>query len=317
MLSRYVAYPLSLAVSTVLLTGCISGLPSPSATMPSFGVGLQKLGALTEISANKYGGLQDLYVSDAGTHEVEVLANRTYKEVRTISNGLSTPDGDFLDKAGNLYVASGDVQEYRPGGKSPWFTYNAGLSNAIDVSVDAQGDVYAVDLTSKSVIEYRQRTNAVVNSCSPGGVAVEGVAVDKDDDVFASVYIEGVTEIVEYAGGLGGCNGTVLGVSFDGAPGGIALDKNDNLIVCAQAIPAVYVVDPPYTSVTKTLGSGYSDPFRVTLGRNNALAFVVDGGNKAVYVLGYPTGDLVTKLSSGEDGLSEPAGAVDGPNAVY
>lgn len=270
-----------------------------------------------DVSPGKFGGLHDLYVSDAGTHEVEVLANTTYRKVGAISRGLTTPGGDFLDKTGNLYVASSAVQEYRPGGTSPSFTYNAGISNAIDVSVDTHGNVYAVDLTSRSVVEYRQHKNAVVNSCSPGGVAVEGVAIDKHNDVFASVYIDNHTEIVEYAGGLNGCNGTVLGVSFAGAPGGMVLDKGDNIIVCAQADHAVYVIDRPYASVAKTLGSGYSDPFRVTLSRNNALAFVTDGANKAVYVLDYPTGDLVTKLSSGEDGLSAPVAAVDGPNAVY
>lgn len=317
LLSRYVAYPLSLAVSTVVLPGCIDGLPGSNATMPGSGLSSPKVAALTDASPSKYKGLQDLYVSDAGTHEVAVLDNKTYKEVGTISSGLSNPGGNFLDKAGNLYVASGGVQEYSPGGTSPSFTYDAGLSNAIDVSVDTRGNVYAVDLTSKAVIEYHQQKNAVVSSCSPGGVAVEGVAVDQHHDVFASVYIEGVAEIIEYAGGLRGCNGTVLGASFKGAPGGMAVDKNDNIIVCAQAVPAVYVIEPPYASLTKMLGSGYADPFHVTLSRNNAVAFVADGINKAVYVLDYPRGDVVTTLSGGEHGLSDPVSAVDGPNAVY
>lgn len=67
----------------------------------------------------------------------------------------------------------------------------------------------------------------------------------------------------------------------------------------------------------RALGSEYGDPLHVTLSRNNTLAFVADVTNKTVYVVDYPSGDVVTTLSGDRDGLSEPAGAVDGPNAVY
>ena len=47
----------------------------------------------------------------------------------------------------------------------------------------------------------------------------------------------------------------VLGVTLDYA-GGLTTDKNDKLIVCDMNKPAVDVIAPPYTHVTRTLGSG-------------------------------------------------------------
>jgi hypothetical protein len=46
-------------------------------------------------------------------------------------------------------------------------------------------------------------------------------------------------------------------MSFNEASG-IAVDKQDNLIVCDENAPAVDIIAPPYTSITGTLGSGWS-----------------------------------------------------------
>jgi DNA-binding beta-propeller fold protein YncE len=145
---------------------------------------------------------------------------------------------------------------------------------------------------------------------------VQGVAVDKAGDVFADVSIgSSGAYITEYQNGLNGCHATILAVSLASA-GGMAIDRNSDLIVCDQMGPTVDVIAPPYTIVTRTLGSGFADPYDVTLNRKNTLAFVPDAYYAEVFVIDYATGVIKETLGAA-NGLSHPLSAVDGPNAVY
>jgi DNA-binding beta-propeller fold protein YncE len=268
-----------------------------------------------------YAGLDDLYVTAYGGTTLDILKNKTYKQVGGISDGLEGADGDFLDLQGNLYVANWSgvtITEYAPGGASPSFTYTASMTDPIDVTVDTHQNVYEADYSGEAVNEYAQQSNAVTASCAPGG-EVEGVAVDKHNDVFVSynIYTTKVTgaQIAEYKGGLAGCSETVFSLDLAFA-GGMALDKKGNLVVCDQGNSVVDVIPPPYTSVSRTIGSELADPFHVTLSKNNKLAFVTDLSNDDVEVIDYRTGSVVKTLGASQ-GLTNPAGAVDGPNAVY
>jgi hypothetical protein len=267
--------------------------------------------------------LKKLYVSDFVPQNVLVLKNSKYQNVHTISQGLVTPDGDFVDGAGNLYVSDYDgvyIQEYKPGGKSPWFTYKHRMSDPVNVSVDGHGNVYEADYDGWYVNEYSQRSNTVIDSCSPGG-GVEGVAVDANGDVFVDYNKNayGSGKIAEYKAGLAGCHKRVFNVALAFA-GGMVLDAQGNLIVVDQNAPAVDVIAPPYSRITGTLGSGYLAPFHVTLNKNNKLAFVADLYD--VFVINYPSGSLAATLGEAQapdraDGFALPAGAVADPNAVY
>lgn len=294
---------------------------------PRAGVAPQFLGILHLVASRhgvspaRYRGLKDLYVDDAGLGDVELLKNGTYADVGTISSGISGPDGNVLDLKGNLYVANYSgitIQEYKPRATSPSFTYSSGMSDPVGVTVDTHGNVFEADYNfggSGYVSEYAQHSNSVLHTCSPGGAA-EGVAVDTHGNVFVSYNTPSSgAKIVEYKGGLSGCSGTVLGVTL-GFAGGMVLDKNSNIIVCDQTAPAVDVIKPPYTSVSGTLGSGYSDPFHVTINKANLLVFVADASAANVQVLKYPSGTNVVTLGS-SNGLSLPYSAVDGPDAVY
>jgi hypothetical protein len=262
----------------------------------------------------KHAGLRALYVLDYHTGYIDILHNDNYRELGSISDGSNLPQDLFLDTRGNLYVANGvgSIGEYAPNATSPSFTYNAGMHAAFAVTVDAHGDVFEGDGNGGlgSINEYYQGVNNVLYSC-PVSSSVEAIAIDSSNDVFVTVG----GKISEFPGGLRGCGSIPLSVPAL-SPFGIAVDQNSNLIVCDDGGGAVDVVPPPYSSVARTIGTGWGNPYLVTLSKDNKLAFATDLGRGLITVIDYQTGANVTTLGGG-NGLVLPLAAVDGPNAVY
>ncbi len=266
-----------------------------------------------------------LYVTDNSSSNVQLFANGTWSPKGMISNGVSQPTGDWIDKQGNLYVANEhqyngafNVQEYAPNGSSPEFTYSSGLENSepTAVATDRSGHVFVATTEGQnypgSVVEYNQGQNTVLYSCESSH-AVEGVAVDKNNDVFIdTVGYSSEGSILEYKGGLNGCHASTLSVRLVSA-GGIAVDANSTLVVCDPRAQSVDVIPLPYSTVFKYLGSGYVNPVSVSLNQDNRKAFVADEGAGTVDILRYPGGKHIATVS----GFLNPLGAVDSPNAVY
>ena len=261
------------------------------------------------------GGANSLYVSDAGINAVDVLANNSWTYSGSITNGINGPDGNWVDKKGNVYVANyggPNVTEYNKAGNLI-FTYSSGLTDPVAVTTDKKGHVFAADFNGNFVSEFNQQSNTPVATCYPGGYG-EGVAVDKHGNVFVAWTNFSIGIITEYAGGLSGCNGTNLSVPLSWV-GGMVIDKHSNIVICDQLALAVDIIPPPYTSVSSTLGSGWSDPFHVTINKKNKQAYVADAGTGEVTVLSYPGGTVQAVLNS-SNGISLAYSAADGKNFV-
>lgn len=307
---RRVAYGVTL-LAAAALCGCAGGSGNPTPTTNGAPAQLPK----APTNPAQYAGLRALYVLDFATTVVDVLKNKGYRELGSISDG-GTPEDVALDKLGNVYIANatpGKVDVFAPKGTSPSFTYNAGMSSASVVNTDAHGNVFEGD-GNGSINEYYQGVNTVLYTCAlpsfPGGIAV-----DSGNDVFVSIPLD--NEIVEYAGGLRGCSPTTLPITLTNA-NGIAVDKDGDLIVCVPGASSVDVIEPPYTSVTRTIGSGWIAPWTVSLSRDEKYAYVTDinHARALVEVVNYATGGNVTSIGGG-NGLVEPLAAVDGPNSVH
>ena len=298
----------ALALGVACLSGC-GGPQSSVSTMPAATIHPVQRSVAFRPAA--YTAPRALYVLDYATGVVDVLKNKTYQEIGSISDG-GTPWDVNLDRSGNVYIANnaGRVDEFPPNSSTPSFTYTAGMSLPFSVTVDDHGDVFEVD--NSTVNEYYQGVNKVLYTCSISPFPT-GIAVDSNNDVFVGVG-GGSDQIFEFVGGLRGCNATVLGVSIYAS--GMAVDKAGNLVVCGSG--TVDVIAPPYTGVTRTIGSGWVSPWTVAISRDNKYAFVTDinHSRQVVQVVNYQTGANVTTLGGG-NGLVQPLAAVDGPNAVY
>jgi DNA-binding beta-propeller fold protein YncE len=318
---------LATAGAAALFPGCTGQSGNSSAILPTGSA--DRPAARLAVHSAKYPGLRALYVLDSATRNVDILKNRSYKQIGSISDGANPADV-FLDKVGNLYIANagmpvgaGSIYEYPPNATSPSFTYSAGMNQALNVTLDAHGDVFEGDAAGSgskvtgAINEYRQGVNKVLYSCGPFASFLGGIAVDSHNDVFVTIHGPTMNPITEYVGGLRGCKATTLGVPASYF-GGVAVDKSRNLVVVDGYYNVVDVIAPPYTSVTRTIGSGFVNAYAVTLTRDNRYAFVTDINfrNPLVVVVDYQTGANVTTLGQG-NGLTFPVYAVDGPNAVY
>jgi len=192
------------------------------------------------------------------------------------------------------------------------------MKDPIDVAVDRNGRVYEADWDTGQgagfVNEYPAGVDSVLRSCSPGG-SVQSVVVDGYGNVFVSLdFASGGAGIVEYARGLKGCHATNLAVPLQSA-GGMTMDSQGNLIVCDQFAAAVDVIAPPYSSVTRTIGANFVDPFHVTIDKKNDQVYVTDAGFGDVAVLHYPSGAFAGIIGTYQ-GLVSPLGAVASQNYV-
>jgi len=294
--------------AVALLAGCSGTGPANAPSTP-----LWTSSQMGEFNAKS--GLEELAVADQGSgtiySRVELL-NKDYELVGTITDGIRGTTGDWYDNHGNLYVgvwATPMIQEYARGKTSPTFTYSSGLERPYSVATDTHGNVYAADFYNPSgsgggVVEYQQHSNTVLMQCL-NGLNDTGVAVDKDGDVFAS---GNSGTLLEYKGGLSGCNPTTLGVTLPGG-GGLLIDKKHDLVACAGHV--VEVIPPPYTSVTLTL-TGFQYAEHDALTKNESLLFVADVENYDVQVFTYPAGSYVTTLDR-SNGLIDPSGVAAYP----
>lgn len=276
--------------------------------------------------------LRKLYVTDNANNDVALFRYGTWASLGTITSGIVSPIGAWVDRNGNFYAvnqgSTNNIVEYDPSGNQI-FTYSSGINVPAGVTTDKNGNVYEADETggvdgAGAVNEYAQGSNIVTATCSlPYGHYATAVAV-RGRRVFVSFFdFLSSTEaggIVVYPRGLGkhpyACTSAQLPVSLI-EPIGLAFDRQGDLLVCDAAYyrRAVDVIAPPYDYITGTLGSGWSFPYSVTVDRAGTQVYVTDPGLGDVTVFTWPGGSVVTTLGSA-DGLGQPVDAVDSHNYV-
>jgi hypothetical protein len=267
----------------------------------------------------KVGG-RDLFVSTYP--EIVELKNKGYKPAGTIVNGISDPDGVWLDQKGNLYVANAqyktnaaDVVEFAKGKSVPTCTYSSQLVDPINETTDAAGNVYVVDFNDGQgtgyVYEYAQCSNIVLASYSVSSEP-EGIAVDAKNDLFVSYCGTTCGNFEEFK--KGSITPTQLGATVTAA-GGLIIDKKNDLFSVDQDLGRVDIIEPPYSTASPVI-SGLSYPFHLSFGEKGKLLFIANPGSNSVSVYKVPSYQLVTTLGS-EKGFTTPMGVADSPNLVY
>jgi hypothetical protein len=124
-----------------------------------------------------------------------------------------------------------------------------------------------------------------------------GIGVDSKDNVYVSFFTQAsTTGVMEFKGGQ--MPGTVLKHIKNGAPGAIAFDKTDHLIITDDAAVTLNVYAPPYDKMPKTYPiQGHSPQCSLNKAQTNLACG--DKTNTAVDIYSYPAGKYLYSFNNG------------------
>ena len=308
------------AIALALCAGCTGGNPSPSAAGPSALSGsieraarshvpmgaplpLHRAGGWLSDAAKKSKGL--IYVSDFLNNDVEIYSatgtNQT--PIGQITDGISGPEGSFVDKHGNLYVSNVTNQTVTmyPKGSTSYTTMYTGFAYPTAVAVGENGMLYVSDLVGEKVVEFpygKTRSKRTIQIEYP-----QGVATDLKNDLYVAYNTGG------HGAGPGTVNeylpkstsGTNLDLPIVWAAGD-AIDKQNDVVVADQGSgsnAAVYVFPPGSKTPSLSITQGLEDPFRLAFDKKFKHLYVADAEANVVQVYSYPSGTLANTISSG------------------
>lgn len=263
---------------------------------------------------------QQLFVADNEKNRVLVFnANvKNSAPIRTITDGISAPNGIAVDKSGNLWVANSynqTVTEYAPNASTPETTLSTGLNVPYDVKVDGYGDVFVANIatgpsTSNYIAEFAPNDSEPVGTWPiTQGQTLSGIALANPTTSESTIYALEYSGNPDYGytGGLLKCPtvGSQLvcnqqtGDTF-GETGGIAVAQSAvgatplKLLVVDQYVPGYDVITVGKSA--KQVVTGGTPEF-ITLNSTGKDVFVSDRFYGRVDEYSYPTGTLVTTFS--------------------
>jgi hypothetical protein len=257
-----------------------------------------------------------IYVSDFTNNVVQIYptTGSNPSPIGAITEGISGPQGCFVDRHGNLFVtnASNATVTMYPHGSTTWSLQYTGFAYPTNVTVGRNGMVYVDDLVGQKVVEFprgKTRPKLTINVTYP-----QGVALDPHNHLYVAYntgsHGGGPGDVNEYAPGK--TNGQSLGLPIVWSAGD-AIDGSGDVVVADQGSgngdAAVYVFPPGSTQPSQTIKQGIEDPFRIAFDKPFKHLYVADPEVNALLVYGYPSG---TPLKSITNGLSSVYGV-----AVY
>ncbi|MBD5657391.1 MAG: hypothetical protein IAI50_19745, partial [Candidatus Eremiobacteraeota bacterium] len=300
---------------------------APGSTLPSAFLAAPASAFDAPLAAMQFRGL---YVSDLGVHAgtggAWLLSPREFEPIAKLSAGMEVPDGEWIDRAGNYYVANangGNVTEYAPGSRRLTCMY-PGASDPTNVKTDADGNVYVIDWNigqRGSIDVYKQCSKTIVKKFTFGRGAPTDVAFDGAGNLFV-MYLVTSTEsgaLEEFRAGSKTPVALGATVSF---PGGLLIDRNRNLIAADQGTAgkrtgSIDIIAPPYAKAVP-LVSRLAQPVWLSLNQRQDVLFAssFDHNDPKVWVFNYPSGRLRTTIGSA-NGLVVPLGVAADPDDTF
>jgi FtsP/CotA-like multicopper oxidase with cupredoxin domain/sugar lactone lactonase YvrE len=183
-----------------------------------------------------------------------------------------------------------------------------GLSDPVDVAVDASGDVYFSDGRNNAIKKWTAANNTV-STLVPGLSNPQGVAIDSLGNVYFADF--GNSAIKKWTAASDTVSTVISGISD---PIGVAVDVGGNLYI---AVPGDNAIEK-WTAATTTLSTlttaGLSAPYGVAVDAAGNV-YIADTGHSAIREWIAANGDSVPLVTSGLDNPWDLA--VDGAGNVY
>lgn len=312
--NRRVPYAVVLAL---IFAGCSArsgdvstvGIPlSPTASqrsMISRNVDLSKLsrGWLSEQAKT---GSRLLFVADQTGQTIYIFPQNGLNPapIGAITQGVSGPEGLFVDKRGSLYVCNfgtGTVTVYSKGSISPSKTLAPAGVAPIDVVAGRDGTVYVADFNDGKdghVFEYAGGSATPTTTISLAGYP-EGLALDHDNNLYVAYQkpsSAGGTVLKFKPGAIRGRDLRLPIVLV----GGAAIDSQDNLLVVDQSVPNPHIdVFPPGAKTPSRKIGGFPLAFDIALNSHDNILFVTQPEALAtVFKVAYPQGVIRQQITN-------------------
>jgi hypothetical protein len=254
-----------------------------------------------------------LYVSDQFNQRIAIFSTKkssSPEPVGQITDGISAPDGAFVDPKGTLYVCNfgaGTVTEYAKG-KTKLSKTLTGAGSPKYVVAGTDGTVYVSNFNGSfdgDVIEYAKGKKTPTQTI-PFSTFPAGLALDKSNNLYVA-YNDSQhndIEVLEFA--PGSTTGTNLGIHIaSGFAGGMTIDKKGDLLIGDQADATVYVYPSGGTTPSATYTS--TAVYAVALDSTNKNLFISAPFGPSVSQVTYPKGAAVqtyTNTLSGAFGIA-------------
>ncbi|HLX26695.1 MAG TPA: beta-propeller fold lactonase family protein [Candidatus Cybelea sp.] len=251
-----------------------------------------------------------LYVSDNENNRILVFKvgkTQNPPPIRTITSGISLPNGIATDKSGDLYVANyytNSVTVYAPNSSTPKTKLTTGLNGPWDVKVDGFGNVYVANNplygATNYIVEYNAGSSSPSTSWSvpSQGMEISGIAIlNPNQQGYQSIYALAYTlngsgfasgvALSCYPGNsqcvsIGDPFGKTGGIEVAQSPGG---SKTFQWIAVDQYIPGIDIFTQGQS--TKTFATGGTPEFLTLNAAGNDL-FIADLFSGLVTEYTYP-----------------------------
>jgi sugar lactone lactonase YvrE len=254
------------------------------------------------LSPQAKSGKNLLYVADQANARVVIFSQKRSQSPEPtgqITDGISGPDGLFVDAKGTLYVANfgnGTVTEYAKG-KTKVAKTLTGAGSPKYIVVGQDGTVYVSNFNGSAngqVLEYPKGSKTPKLSI-PFSTFPAGTALDKANNLYVAFNGPADIQVDEFA--PGSTQGTNLGIHIsNGYAGGATMDTNGDLIVADQAHAMVDVFAPGATQPSHQYSG--TAVYDVALNHADSRLFVSGPFVPSVTELSYPKGSPVQTYSN-------------------
>jgi hypothetical protein len=288
-----------------VLGGCASRTGPPLA--PSQDLGGLSIQSEPELQLDG-AGKKAVYVSNLYTNVTLYAAGTKVSDppaIETITNGVTRPEGLWIDHKGNLYVVNGvngknpvNVTEYKRGQTSPYRVIGDGLTAPTAVAVGRDGTVYVNDV--------RQTNTGVVVIYGPGQSTPErtitlpdsaydltagGMTFDTEGNLLVATLAPETNTVHVFSIAPGSSTPVDLGLQNAGGPS-IAMDGAGNLYTSGTTNDYVVAVFAPGATSPERTFTLDAQPNFITVARDGTLYVALQRGVAEIA----PGGDSVENV---------------------
>lgn len=297
----------ALISAAVVLGGCSARTLPSSFPAGSTSGGVEQLALLENQAVVR----PRLYVSQASVGVlVYKQAGVNQSPVKTLTSGLSRPEGLFVNSNGDLYVANlagQTVSVFKRGASVPYKTLNDPNEVPGDPVVDSDGTVYVCNYENRAngtvgppgnvAVYAGGATNPTSTLPAPNGDWVLWCALDSAHNLYVG-YTDNASDsnVEEFAGGSGA--GKLLGLKI-GFPGQMQFSGKGSLVIADERNYVVDTFKVPRTTPISSIKAPVSNPPIVGMALNlkSTHLYMSDYSTGQVYEFSYPQGVLIDTIS--------------------